>query len=132
MRIKGKIVFSGIVEGQLVVSKKAISFLGGVDVETGVIRERGHPLEGIGLKGKILLLPRGKGSTVGSYTLYQMKKNGVAPSGIFSVQGDEMVVSGAIISEIPMLYEPRGELLNIPCGKRAILNAKEGYLEVQD
>ncbi len=132
MRIKGKVVFPGIAEGELVVSEKAISFLGGVDAETGVVKEKGHPLEGVCLKDKILLLPRGKGSTVGSYVLYQMKKNGVAPSGIFSVQGDEMVASGAIISEIPMLYDPRGELLSMPSGKKATLNAKEGYLEVQD
>ena len=131
MRIRGKIASRGVAEGELLVSQEEISFLGGVDPATGVVKEKGHPLEGISLKGKILLIPGGKGSTVGSYVLYEMKKRGTAPAGIFSVKGDETIVTGAIISEIPMLFSPKGNLLQLQSGKKALLNAKEGYLEVQ-
>lgn len=131
MKIKGKVIFAGEAQGETLVSREAISFLGGVDPESGVIKEEGHPLEGESLKGKILILPGGKGSTVGSYVLYQMKKNAVAPEGIFSLRGGEMMASGAIISAIPMLFEPKGELLSLPSGKKARLNAREGYIEVE-
>lgn len=131
MRIKGKVIFPGVAEGEILVSSEAVSFLGGVDPASGLVKEKGHPLEGNSLKDKILLLPGGKGSTVGSYVLYQMKKNGTAPAGIFSQGGDEMIASGAIISEIPMLFEPKGELLSLSSGKMAVLNAREGYIEVK-
>lgn len=49
------------------ISRKSTSFYGGVDLDTGEVMEKGHPLEGRSVKGKILIFPRGKGSTVGSY-----------------------------------------------------------------
>jgi len=46
-----------------------------VDPERGVVTEKGHELDGQAFAGKILVFPTGKGSTVGSYALYRLKKN---------------------------------------------------------
>jgi predicted aconitase with swiveling domain len=80
-----------------------ISFYGGVDPNTGVVIEKGHQLNGQSVKGKILVFPQGKGSTVGSYTLYRMKKNGVAPVGMINKECETIIAVGAIISEIPTI-----------------------------
>jgi predicted aconitase with swiveling domain len=82
-----------------------ISFYGGVDPETSEILEKGHELQGKQIKGKILVFPNGKGSTVGSYTLYRLKKGGVAPAGIINRDCETVVAVGAIISEIPCVDE---------------------------
>ncbi len=79
MMLKGRVIKYGKVGGEAMVSNKPIGFLGGIDPDTGLFIEKGHPLEGKNVKGKILVFPTGKGSTVGSYVLYRMKKNGVAP-----------------------------------------------------
>ena len=57
------------------------------------------------MKGKILVFPNGKGSTVGSYTLYRMKKNAMAPAAIINKECETVVAVGAIISEIPCIDE---------------------------
>jgi predicted aconitase with swiveling domain len=80
-----------------------ISFYGGVDPNTGIVTEKGHQLNGQTVKGKILVFPQGKGSTVGSYTLYRMKKNGVAPAGMINKECETIIAVGAIISEIPCI-----------------------------
>ena len=80
-----------------------ISFYGGVDPETGVVVEKGHELEGQAIGDKILVFPTGKGSTVGSYTLYRLKKAGLAPAAIVNAEADPVVAVGAIIAEIPMV-----------------------------
>jgi len=80
-----------------------ISFLGGVDVRTGVVVERGHDLEGKCISGKVLCFPHGKGSTVGSYVLLALKKKGLAPLAIVNEVPDQIVVVGAIIARIPMV-----------------------------
>ena len=103
MIMRGRVIFRGTVKGEALVSTEAISFYGGVDPTTGVITEKGHPLEGKSIKGKILVFPQGKGSTVGSYILYRLKKNGVAPLGIINKECDTVVAVGAIISEIPLI-----------------------------
>ena len=80
---------------------QGISFFGGVDPETGLVAERGHELEGQSITGKILVFPTGKGSTVGSYTLYRLKHNGLAPAAIINAECETITAVGCIISEIP-------------------------------
>jgi predicted aconitase with swiveling domain len=101
MELKGRIISRGVAEGQALTTTQPISFYGGVDPETSEILEKGHELQGKRIKGKILIFPNGKGSTVGSYTLYRLKKGGVAPAGIINRDCETVVAVGAIISEIP-------------------------------
>jgi uncharacterized protein len=102
-QLKGRIIYKGKSEGKALVTSMPISFYGGVDPNTGVIIEKGHELQGQSVKGRILVFPTGKGSTVGSYTLYRMKKNGTAPAGIINKECETVVAVGAIISEIPCI-----------------------------
>lgn len=99
--LKGRIIFSGKCEGTALVSKEPISFYGSLDLKTGVFTEKKHELFGRSVKGSILVFPCGKGSTVGSYILYRLKKNNAAPQGIINSECEPIVAVGAIISEIP-------------------------------
>jgi len=103
MELKGRIIFKGKAKGQALVTKDQISFFGGVDPEKGIVTEKGHELEGKSIAGRILVFPSGKGSTVGSYGLFRLKKNGVAPAGMINKECEAIVAVGAIISEIPMV-----------------------------
>jgi predicted aconitase with swiveling domain len=101
MDLKGRIIYKGVAEGIALTTTQPISFYGGVDPNTSEILEKGHELQGERVKNKILVFPNGKGSTVGSYTLYRMKKGGNAPAGIINKECETVVAVGAIISEIP-------------------------------
>ena len=101
MELKGRTISVGKAKGIALVSTMGISFFGGVDPVTGIVVEKGHDLEGWCLMDKILIFPQGKGSTVGSYTLFRMKKNNVAPKAIINSKCETIVAIGAIISEIP-------------------------------
>jgi len=101
MKLKGRRIYKGVAEGEAIVTKDGISFYGGIDPDTGKVVEVGHELEGQSITGKILVFPMGKGSTVGSYTLYRMKKNNTAPAAIVNKQIDTIIAVGCIISEIP-------------------------------
>ena len=102
-QLKGRIIYKGKAQGEALVTSQPISFYGGVDPNTGVVTEKGHQLQGVSVSGKILVFPQGKGSTVGSYTLYRLKKNGVAPAGMINKETETIVAVGAIISEIPFV-----------------------------
>jgi hypothetical protein len=103
MELTGRVVKAGEDQGIALVSLQPIGFLGGVDPETGIVIEPGHPLEGQSVVGRVLVFPTGKGSTVGSYTLYRMAKGGVAPAAIVNEESEAIVAVGAIISDIPMV-----------------------------
>ena len=103
MELKGRVIKSGVAEGSALVSPAPIGFLGGVDPETGIVIEAGHPLAGECVAGRVLVFPTGKGSTVGSYTLYRMARAGTAPAAIVNAESEAIVAVGAIISDIPMV-----------------------------
>jgi len=103
MKLAGRVITEGHAEGEALVSREAIGFFGGVDPETGAVVEPAHELEGQSIAGKILVFPSGKGSTVGSYTIYRLRKKGLAPAGIINAESEAIVAVGAIISEIPMV-----------------------------
>ena len=126
MKFGGRIIKSGKADGIALVSKMPLSFFGCINPDTGVVTEKGHDLFGLSIKDRILVFPYGKGSTVGSYALYRMKKNGTAPRGIINSECEPIVAVGAIISEIPCVDKvdisriKTGDLVGIYDGKIAI------------
>ena len=101
--MKGRVVKAGRASGEALVSSEPISFFGGVDPDTGVVVDQGHPLEGQSVAGRVLVFPTGKGSTVGSYTLYRLARNGRAPAAIINREADPVVAVGAVIANLPMV-----------------------------
>ncbi len=131
IKLKGRTISRGSVEGEVLISRDPISFLGSVDPKTGIVIEEKHSLSGMSIKGKVLIFPHGKGSTVGSYVMYQLKKNGVAPAAIINLETEPIVAVGAIISEIPlvdMLERNPYEILKD--GDFVLVNGSEGYVEL--
>jgi hypothetical protein len=103
VELSGRIIKAGRAEGRALVSPEPIGFLGGVDPDTGIVVEPGHPLYGRSVAGRVLVFPTGKGSTVGSYTLYRMARAGTAPAAIVNAESEAIVAVGAIIGDIPMV-----------------------------
>ena len=100
MKLQGRAISAGQAEGEALVTTKSISIFGGVDPESGIVVERGHELEGQCIAGKVFVFPTGKGSTVGSYTLYRLKKGGKAPKAIINTECEPITAVGCIISDI--------------------------------
>jgi predicted aconitase with swiveling domain len=128
MKFQGRKIYQGQVEGEALVTSMDISFFGGVDPETGVVVEKNHELEGQSISGKILVFPTGKGSTVGSYTLYRLKLGGMAPLAIVNAECETITAVGCIISEIPCVDKIPIEQLKT--GARIIVDGEQATVEV--
>lgn len=128
-KIRGRVIARGVGRGKVLLSPDDVSFLGGVDAETGVVVEPGHALEGQSVAGRVLVFPRGKGSTVGSYVLYGLARRDLAPAAIVNVEAEIIVAVGAILAEVPMLdrlEEDPYEVLRD--GDEVIVDGDEGIL----
>lgn len=126
--LKGRTIVKGRVEGEALVTKDCISFMGSTNPKTGCIIEKGHELEGECMQGKILCFPSSKGSTGGSYMLYDAVKRGVGPAGIVNIEPESVVVIGAIVSELPLVAGI--DITEIHTGDYVILDAAAGTVEV--
>jgi len=106
-------VSSGVARGPALVTKEPITFLGNVDPTTGVVVDPAHELFGRSVAGAVLIFPGGKGSTVGSYVIYQLKKRDIAPAAMINIRSEPIVAVGAIISGIPLVDRVPEEILQI-------------------
>ncbi len=103
LEMNGRKVVAGQGAGEAIVSKQAVSFFGGVDPTSGIVIERGHDLEGQSIQGKVLIFPRGKGSTVGSYVIYGLRKYGAAPVAIVNIETEPIIIGGCVLAKIPLV-----------------------------
>ena len=124
--MQGRGISRGIGSGDLLVSPEPISFLSGVAPETGIAIERGHPLEGQPIAGRVLAFPYGKGSTVGSYVIYALKRNDRAPVAIINTEAEPIIAVGAIIAGIPMVDRLPPEFSCLAPGTRVTVNGDTG------
>lgn len=129
-KFQGRKIYQGRAEGEALVTSMGVSFYGGVDPETGLVVEKGHELEGQAVSGKILIFPSGKGSTVGSYTLYRLKRAGLAPAAIINAECETITAVGCIISEIPCVDQIPIE--QIESGTRVRVDGDQAVIQILD
>lgn len=129
--LKGRRICGGKAEGEALVTKDPIGFNMGVDPATGMIVERGHELEGKSIAGKVLVFPSGKGSTGGSFVIYQLAVLGSAPKAMINIETETIVAVGAIMGNIPTVDKlDKNPLEVIETGDYVIVNADNGIVEV--
>ena len=126
--LNGQVIVEGHCKAEALVTSKPISFLGGVDPADGKIVEKGHELYGACIKDKVLCFPHGHGSTVGSYVLYSLARNGLAPKAIVNQTADPVIVVGAIIADIPMIAQI--DIRQIKTGDVVEVDACKGFVKI--
>ena len=132
MEIRCHRISSGSASGPALVSKESISFLGTVDPDTGKVVDPKHQLFGKEVGGKVLIFPGGKGSTVGSYVIYQLKKRGVAPTAMVNIRSEPIVAVGAIISGIPLVDGVSAEILDLKDGTIVAVDADGERVRIEE
>ncbi len=100
MRVfKARVVVEGGCFGEPFVVDRRVSFLGEVDPFKGsVYGYRGS------FRDKVLVLEGTRGSTVGSYIVYGLKRYGCAPKCIVAGFIEPILVTGCVIAEIPLYH----------------------------
>ncbi|MEI7433037.1 MAG: DUF126 domain-containing protein [Methanomicrobiales archaeon] len=128
MIFRGRGIAKGCASGELLVSPEPISFLSGVNPDTGEVVEKGHPLEGQSLSGRVIAFDHGKGSTVGSYVIYALSKNGHAPAAIVNTEAEPIIAVGAIMGGIPMIDRIGVPVTHLKSGTQVTVNGDTGEL----
>src|SRR6266536_1117948 len=124
-----RVLVAGEACGEVRASRQMLSFWGGVDPATGMVIDQRHSLRNQSLAGAIVVLPKGKGSSTGSYVILDSLAAGVGPAGIVMNQIDEIIALGVVVHEefngraIPVVVLDDDDLELALAAKRAELFA---------
>ena len=72
--------------------------------KTGKIEERGHPLNGETITDKILIFPKGSGSSVAPYVLMELFYRGKGPKAIVNSNLDQQMIPACSLLKIPYAH----------------------------
>ena len=133
MEIRCRKISEGKVDGEVIVSKDSVCFYL-VEPETGVVVEKNHDIEGKSIAGKILVMPSGKGSSVVQADgLFKLAKNDKAPKAMIIEYADTVLVTGAIIMEIPMVHKVEAKFYKtVIDGDVVSLDADKGIIRLNE
>jgi uncharacterized protein len=135
IKLKGRSISKGYAEGEALICHEPIGFNFGMDVETGTVIEHNHELMNKSIKDKILVFPNGKGSTGGSYVVYQLAKGKTAPAAMINVTTETIIAVGAIMGGIPVVDSlnrnpfdviANGDFVKVDAGKGTVEVIKKG------
>lgn len=125
MIMKGRAISPGYAEGEAITYGEPFSFLGGVDGKTGRFNVRDGTID-----GKVFLFPNGKGSTVGSYVVYDLMVQGHSPAALVNRNAETIVTTGAVISSVPMVDGI--DISLIRDGDTVAVDGSKGYVELKN
>mgnify|MGYP002392625826 CR=1 FL=1 len=103
MKLKGRVINGGRVQGEAIVLDTPFSFIGDFDPNTGKLTIAGHPLFGESISKKVLVCPTGKGGTIAPFVAYHALKNGTAPAAILCQVADPILCESDLAINIPVL-----------------------------
>ena len=128
LRLPGRTISRGVATGEALVLEAPLSFLGGIDPATGRVKDRATGAFNKTVRGRVLVFPTGKGSTVGSYVIYQLKVNGKGPVAIVNETTETIVATGAIMAKIPLV--DKVDIGRIRTGDRVTVDGDAGEVVV--
>jgi cis-L-3-hydroxyproline dehydratase len=98
LTLHGKALIAGQASGEVLHADTGLSFMGGVDAQTGRIIDVHHPLCGQSVAGKVLCLPSGRGSCSGSLVMFELLMNGHAPAALVFRHKETILTLGVLIA----------------------------------
>ena len=124
VELRGRALVAGEAAGPALVLEAPLSLWGGMDPHTGRLSDHHHPQLGATVRGHVLVMPSGRGSSSSSSVLAEAIRLGTAPLAILLAEPDEILVLGALVAEYlyartcPIVVLPEGGADAIATGDR--------------
>ncbi len=129
-------IVKGNIEGEVLFSRKPISFIGGVDPKTGIIRDALNDCCGESIADKIYVFPYGKGSSGAGLVLLELTRIGKAPKAIVNRRTDTVLMTGPLIARefykrvITVINVDEETMEKLKESKNLRINCDKGEIEI--
>jgi len=132
-QLQADVLISGEASGPALVLDESLSFWGGFDPSGGEIIDVHHPQHGQKVAGKILFIPRSKGSAGTPGGIAETLRNGSGPLAFVLGERDVNISVGVLVAnrlyglDVPVLHLAHDLMAKIASGDQLILS-REGVL----
>ena len=92
------------ITGRAMSTDVAITYLGYVNRDSGIVEETGHPLDGQAIEDTILIYPKGSGSTVAPYVLMGLIYTGKGPRAIVNRDVCSLTIPACSLLDVPYAH----------------------------
>ncbi len=131
LKLTGRKIVGGVVEGEALVTKDHISGWGGIDPRTGTVIEVRHQLRGVSFAGKVLVFPGAKGSSGWSAMFHSTRMYGKAPAAMLFNEMTTKIALGAVVTHAPAMTDfDQNPLEVIETGDWVKVDADRGIVEI--
>jgi predicted aconitase with swiveling domain len=126
----------GRAKGPALVLSEPLSFWGGVDAADGTIIDRHHPQAGETVRGTVLVMPSGRGSSSSSSVLAETIRAGTGPVAIVLAELDGILALGALVASklygrtTPVVVVDDATYRSIASGAEIEIRRQDGGWEV--
>lgn len=133
-----KSIVHGNVDGEVLFSRKPISFIGGIDPKTGVIRDVLNDRLNESIADKIYVFPFGKGSSGAGLVLLELVRIGKAPRALVNLRTDTVLLTGPLVSRefykhlIPVVNVDEAGMDLLSGAKRISIDCSAGYINIDE
>ena len=123
------VLVAGRGQGLTIVLPQPLSLWGGLNPDTGEIIDRRHPSSGEIIRGRVLVLPAGRGSSSASSILLEAVRQGTAPTAIITAEPDPILALGAAVAREmydtapPVVVLDADDYAQLQSGQRIIVDA---------
>ena len=119
------------IEGKALVTDVPITYLGYVNRDTGVIEEKGHPLDGMAIEDTVLIYPKGSGSTVAPFVLMGLIYTKKGPKAIVNCDVCPLTLPAASLLDVPYAHDfNTNPTLAVNTGDYVSLELNEGVVRL--
>lgn len=127
--IQGRGAIPGIVRGPALISRKTIIGWGGIDIYTGTVIEKGHPLEGENIKGTVLILDGSRGSNGWSLFFHAAQVSGCGPAALVFPTMDSRTAVTAAVLNVPTVTDVEVDIFElIRTGDMVVVDGTRGTI----
>ena len=129
--IKGRGALKGMASGPALISRLTITGWGGIDVNTGIIAEPGHPLYGKCIKDSVLVLDGSRGSNGWSVFFHAAAEAGFRPAALVFPALDSRTALTAAVLNIPLVTDISKDIFElVRIGDILKVNGNSGTIEI--
>ena len=129
-RLYGRGAIGGRDRGPAMISRRTIMGWGGIDIHTGVVVEKGHPLEGLSIKDTVLILDGSKGSNGWSLFFHSAQVAGFGPAAVIFPKLDSRTAVTAAVLNVPLITDVDMKIFDlIRLGDTVLVDGDTGLIE---